>query len=894
MNDPRLVINLEKGRPALPEGTRRKHWQNRGGKRVQVWVKKLGKKWVYDGMVGTKKDSKNVGKRSRVRKEWEERNKKVDEEIEWLVGDVPSRDYVIQEAKKELTGKLDAVQKKWLNEHLDEYGFANLDELSKEIVESVVMNAEWREVVGDLADRNSVKVKDNGETLRAFRSLKHFTQQVERAKVLSNPNFDGKMDIRGTYVKRHGMHATINTNVGPFGVTVPYDQVEEFYDAWAPDRKSKDIRRLKTERGYKEWQIRNDPKIVDARRDFQKMTGLMLETQKAPRAVGNFGWLQTSGRALQLKAEYIKKVTKVFKAYKAGFDIKKFKPDDGVMLKVRIEGLGKGIAGFYSPGDAILTISPKQPGVVSHEMGHYLWERGGKALEIEFMTWAEESGLLKRIKNAPNVGRTPAERKLHVDSTFNHIMKRALTMFGDNGVPDDQIKTSENLNHTATRGLQLFSNILRMKLGESSDAGEWEVPMRKYQTMTEGDLYRLAQAHQDKFPGEDVDTLANRLIAFKKGFEKLNLGNRNTLASYLAVAVDASTRLSPQGQHYKDSMNYYAQPTEIFARTFRNYLAMKAGQPIYDTMQDQFNKEPKAMEKSPHGHGIPEVDPTKEILEFDDNRLQALLKKHFGDEVVKAMALVFALDKSLRDFQTQGEYKVGDPVSFDPDELAMGIKHEMEHTDDPAIAEEIAKDHLAEDPQYYTNLAQIEKADDDEDEEEEEMSERDKEFEREQKNEEARDAKKSVRLVVALNKGQSYPEGTIRKHGGRTMVKKDGGWVPAAEGKASETKEEKDRRKSRKTSQKKDVLNRMEGSPQLLDGLNRVANGDGPLLDDLDGDDRKLFNAMTRAKLVTWVHMAQEEYRPELTDSGKKALADGLATSRKHERAAKKEKKKRS
>lgn len=38
---------------------------------------------------------------------------------------------------------------------------------------------------------------------------------------------------------------------------------------------------------------------------------------------------------------------------------------------------------------------------------------------------------------------------------------------------------------------------------------------------------------------------------------------------------------------------------------------------------------------------------------------------------------------------------------FDPDQLFEGTRHEMEHTNDPEIAEEIAKDHLVEDPYYY-------------------------------------------------------------------------------------------------------------------------------------------------------------------------------------------------
>jgi hypothetical protein len=48
-------------------------------------------------------------------------------------------------------------------------------------------------------------------------------------------------------------------------------------------------------------------------------------------------------------------------------------------------------------------------------------------------------------------------------------------------------------------------------------------------------------------------------------------------------------------------------------------------------------------------------------------------------------------------------------VECDPEQLKMGIAAEMEHTDDPKIAEKIALDHLAEIPDYYTRLEKMEK-----------------------------------------------------------------------------------------------------------------------------------------------------------------------------------------
>lgn len=47
-----------------------------------------------------------------------------------------------------------------------------------------------------------------------------------------------------------------------------------------------------------------------------------------------------------------------------------------------------------------------------------------------------------------------------------------------------------------------------------------------------------------------------------------------------------------------------------------------------------------------------------------------------------------------------------DVSSLEP-ELAAGIEVEKEHTDNPAEAREIALDHLAEFPDYYTRLAKM-------------------------------------------------------------------------------------------------------------------------------------------------------------------------------------------
>lgn len=51
-----------------------------------------------------------------------------------------------------------------------------------------------------------------------------------------------------------------------------------------------------------------------------------------------------------------------------------------------------------------------------------------------------------------------------------------------------------------------------------------------------------------------------------------------------------------------------------------------------------------------------------------------------------------------------------DEDDVDPDELEMGIEVELEHTPDEEVAKRIALDHLAEMPDYYTKLKEMEEA----------------------------------------------------------------------------------------------------------------------------------------------------------------------------------------
>jgi len=64
----------------------------------------------------------------------------------------------------------------------------------------------------------------------------------------------------------------------------------------------------------------------------------------------------------------------------------------------------------------------------------------------------------------------------------------------------------------------------------------------------------------------------------------------------------------------------------------------------------------------------------------------------------------------LVDFFAAGKYNESPNVDIDPEQLRKGIEVEQEHTTCPLIAARIAKDHLAEIPDYYTRLESMEQS----------------------------------------------------------------------------------------------------------------------------------------------------------------------------------------
>jgi len=96
-----------------------------------------------------------------------------------------------------------------------------------------------------------------------------------------------------------------------------------------------------------------------------------------------------------------------------------------------------------------------------------------------------------------------------------------------------------------------------------------------------------------------------------------------------------------------------------------------------------------------------EFEPEEETTEDEfDALLKQIEDEKYGERVVKSDVL----DEPLEEQLNEGKGKELHPNQIHPGELRMGIRVEMEHTDDLKKAEKIALDHLAENPFYYTAL----------------------------------------------------------------------------------------------------------------------------------------------------------------------------------------------
>jgi hypothetical protein len=102
------------------------------------------------------------------------------------------------------------------------------------------------------------------------------------------------------------------------------------------------------------------------------------------------------------------------------------------------------------------------------------------------------------------------------------------------------------------------------------------------------------------------------------------------------------------------------------------------------------------------------MDLLNEIGNFSENREDIKERQKRERRVIfeEVSVEVEPYEKELTELKNYNKNRSDEEYDFN--ELKMGIEVEMEHTNIPAIAKCIAKDHLDEIPDYYTRLKKME------------------------------------------------------------------------------------------------------------------------------------------------------------------------------------------
>lgn len=236
-----------------------------------------------------------------------------------------------------------------------------------------------------------------------------------------------------------------------------------------------------------------------------------------------------------------------------------------------------------------------------------------------------------------------------------------------------------------------------------------EMPVRVIADVTKGlglsyEAERdLTRALEDWLDSTDPITFRSRAIAGLRGFAPDNLAVRSEIWRRAASLYRSRAPILQR------------RPRSIVVQKARRGAAQGLSEGDLDAIAD------RQRERLAEHHRRSREDTLRwKIAEWlranpnpDDNKVHAWaeeLEMEVDDleEAIYRLASEHARELGKAD-KIPGGLAAGKRRSdFDPDQVRMGIEVEMEHTDDRQVALEIALDHLAEDPRYYTHLKEME------------------------------------------------------------------------------------------------------------------------------------------------------------------------------------------
>jgi hypothetical protein len=253
------------------------------------------------------------------------------------------------------------------------------------------------------------------------------------------------------------------------------------------------------------------------------------------------------------------------------------------------------------------------------------------------------------------------QTKASIDNAVTALQTRDPLLSGKPG------KEAKANKRSANEGLKVGD---RVKL-------DCDIPGKNYKAGTPLEITRFKPGNQARVEFRKEDGGVGYLDISLLGLEKI------------------SSSLNNKADHTKDM--YEEQEKEILFNT----EGFKKNIPQVLSLIEGLDKEDLdyIKEEMNNAHDVGEARATLESMNIDTNQALDALYEHapFQAKVNKRSAneTPSNIPGGL------AEYKKLNREDVDPKQLAAGIKIEMEHTDDPAVAEEIALDHLAENPSYY-------------------------------------------------------------------------------------------------------------------------------------------------------------------------------------------------
>jgi hypothetical protein len=138
-----------------------------------------------------------------------------------------------------------------------------------------------------------------------------------------------------------------------------------------------------------------------------------------------------------------------------------------------------------------------------------------------------------------------------------------------------------------------------------------------------------------------------------------------------------------------------------------------------ETNESRLDEEDMDRDGAEYAVPVQEEEDDEEDEEKDDGSMS---EEEFDEKMARARAARRARDMAGEEDEDEeseeeetDDFLAGglsdddtDDSHFDEEQIRMGQHVEMEHTDNPAVAREIARDHLREDPLYYTKLKRME------------------------------------------------------------------------------------------------------------------------------------------------------------------------------------------